>query len=422
MKKICAIIFIFSLSVIAKASDTEIINWDIIIKQAQEQNPSIIEAKLSLDNAEIAYRRSIGELFPEIGLSAGLSHNGSGDGASSKNLSYGINASLNIFDGFNDYNLMKQRNAELQAAKAKYNRAVSDIAFDLANAYINLMWAYETAALLERIRDRRAENREMLRLKYNSGNVDLGSLKRVIADVETAELDLRKSQRYIETASIALLSVLGRNSVDVILQTQERLPMTGRQIKKPNFARLIENIPEYIIAQYGVQSYEAQVKRAQSSWYPSINLSGAASRSNTRWEPSSDKTGWNAGISLSYSLFSGGKSVLDIESAKNNLKNSQNNFKSVGASLISKAVANFNNLLDAYESISVRSSYLEAAQVQAEISERKYVNGLSSYQDWYSIENDYINSQRQLLETRKSAAVSESQWRNFTGYGFFKLN
>ncbi|MDR3048382.1 MAG: TolC family protein [Elusimicrobiota bacterium] len=419
---ILSFIVLAAFSSISQAVVFETVDWDSIIRQAQEQNPSIIEAKISLDNAEIAYRRAIGELFPEIGLSAGLSQSGSDEREASKSLSYGISASLNIFNGFSNYYLIKQRNADLQSAKAKYNRAISDAAFDLANAYINLMWAYETVSLLETIRDRRSENKEMLNLKYNSGNVDLGSLKRVIADVETAQLDLRKAQRYIETASIALLSILGRNEINVILQTQERLPMNGRQIKKPNFAQVVENIPEYIIAKYSVESAKSQLNRTESSWYPSINMSAGISRSNDEWQLSSYNESWNAGISLNYSLFSGGKNILDIDSAKNNLKTAQNNFRAINYSLISKAVAAFNNLLDAYETISVRSSYLEASKTQAEISERKYVNGLSSYQDWYSIENDFINSQSKLLEARKSAAVIESQWRNFTGHGFFKLN
>jgi outer membrane protein TolC len=419
--KLYAIIFISFTFSSALFAETQMINWDIIIKQAQEQNPSILEAKLEFENADFAYKRAIGQLFPEIGLSASLSHSGADSGIYSKNFSYGFSANLNLFDGFNRHSVIKQRSAELESAKAKYKRTVSDIAFNLANAYINLMWAYETVSLLERIKDRRSENREMIQLKYNFGTVDLGSLKRVGADVEIAQLDLRKAQRYIETASAALLVVLGLELSDTILTTQERLPMTGRNIRKPEFSKLIVNIPEYIIARYSVEIYEAQLKKANSVWYPSLNASAGLSRSNNQFQPSSDNMSWNAALSLSYALFKGGADYYDAKSADNNFKIAQSNFKSIKNGLFSKAVSNFNDLLDAYESISVRSSYLAAAQTQAEISERKYVNGLSSYQDWYSIENDYISSQRQLLEVRRTAAAAEAQWRNFIGNGFFKI-
>ncbi|MDR0485407.1 MAG: hypothetical protein LBH29_01620, partial [Elusimicrobiota bacterium] len=60
----------------------------------------------------------------------------------------------------------------------------------------------------------------------------------------------------------------------------------------------------------------------------------------------------------------------------------------------------------------------EASQIQAEISERKYVNGLISYQDWYSIENDYINSQIQFLDAKRNSALEEVKWKKFKGDSF----
>lgn len=39
-------------------------------------------------------------------------------------------------------------------------------------------------------------------------------------------------------------------------------------------------------------------------------------------------------------------------------------------------------------------------------------------QDWYSIENDYINAQKTFLDAKKEAVLEKALWRNFIGEGF----
>lgn len=392
----------------------EKVNWEIIVKQTNDKNPAIQTAKLKLENAKQAYNRAFSGYMPDISL-RGSASQGESDDKFSRSYSYGLNASLSIFSGFETYSNVKQKSAELKAAQADYDRTVSDTAYEVATQYINLMWAYETVELSERILERRVENKDMIQLKYNSGNVDIGSLRRVEADVELTSYDLRKAKRYIETASAALLKAVGRND-DALLETDERLTLKERGISKPDYNRLITSIPEFLSAQYNIESYEAQASKAKSVWWPTISLSGSLGRYDNEWAP--DKDSWDAGLSVSYPLFGGGTKIADTKIAANLLKIAQQNLTGVSNALKSNAITYYNNLTDAIENIAVREYYLSAAQQQAEISQRKYVNGLSTYQDWYSIENDYISSQKTLLDTKKSAAAEKSKWHNFIGEGF----
>ncbi|MDR0617548.1 MAG: hypothetical protein LBG23_02100 [Endomicrobium sp.] len=51
---------------------------------------------------------------------------------------------------------------------------------------------------------------------------------------------------------------------------------------------------------------------------------------------------------------------------------------------------------------------------------KKYIKGLCTYYDWYSIENDYISAQQNLLDAKKTASIEEAKWLNFIGKGFDK--
>ncbi|MCL1972582.1 MAG: TolC family protein [Endomicrobia bacterium] len=392
----------------------EKINWDIIVKQTNDKNPSIQTAKLMLENAKYAYNRAFGGYMPNVSLRGDASQGENSNEKLYKSYSYGLNASLSIFSGFETYNDVRQRSAELKAAQASYDRAVSDAAYNVAAQYVNLMWAYETVALSKRILERRKENRDMIQLKYNSGNVDIGSLRRVEADVELSAFDLRSAQRYIQTASAALLQAIGRKD-DAVLETDERLALNERELSIPDYNQLITTIPEFLSARYNLSGYEAQAAKTKSIWWPSVSLSGGLGRSGNEWAP--DRNSWDAGLSLSYSLFTGTK-IIDTKVSANYLKIAEANLNSVSNTLKSSAISHFNSLSDAIEYIAAREYYLAASQLQAEISQRKYINGLSSYQDWYSIENDYITSQRAFLDSKRSAALEKARWYNFVGEGF----
>jgi outer membrane protein len=405
---LCPIIFFTASSALC-----EMVSRESVCAQTLKNNPSVIAAKLKVDNARLAYHRSLGEYLPVVSLSGSLRQSET-NGNYSRDNSFGLNASLSVFSGFETYNGVKIKSVELQSAQVSYDRAVSDAVYETLVQYVNLLWAYETAELSEKIYERRKENRDMIKLKYNSGNVDIGSLERVEADVEMAGYDLRKAKRYIETACAALLKAVGRSD-GAVLEPSEKIEIGEKEIENPDFNALVKELPEFLIADFSAEGAKFQVSKTKSAWLPDISVSGGVSRSGQDWFP--DVSGWNAGISISYALFNGGQTIADVKSAKNSAQIAQENLRDTLNSLKAKAVANYNSLADYYENVAVRERYLNASSLQAEISARKYVNGLTTYQDWYSIENDFISSQKSLLDAKKNAALEKAKWDNFLGKG-----
>ena len=414
MKKL--ILSLIAVGILSSQAFSEQITWDDAVKQALANNPSIQSAKLRLDNAQRSYNIAVGAFFPDISLKGSAGRSGN-DTSTSNSFSYGANASLSLFSGFETYNNVSQKSADLNAAQADYNRTISDVSYELATQYVNLMWAYQTVTLSKQIQARRIQNKEMINLKYNSGSVDIGSLRRVEADVETAAFDVRKAQRYVDTASAALSRALGRTGGEILEPVEKMdIPDADRSYPKPVFDTLVQKIPEYISAYYGAQSAGYAYAKAKSAWWPDISASAGVSRSGREWAPSDNS--WNIGLSISYPIFNGGQRLQNVNIAANQRDIVEQTFKDTVNLLKSQAIANFNSLTDAFENLTVRELYLEASRQQAEISQQKYINGLSSYRDWYSIENDYINSQTSLLDSKRSAIMARFKWQNFIGNGF----
>ena len=85
--------------------------------------------------------------------------------------------------------------------------------------------------------------------------------------------------------------------------------------------------------------------------------------------------------------------------------------------LLARLEATYDGYLTAAESVLTTQKYLEASGEQARIADVKYVNGLMSYQDWYIIENDYVNARKNLLNAQGGLATAEAAWKNLLGQG-----
>ncbi|MDR2772076.1 MAG: TolC family protein [Elusimicrobiota bacterium] len=412
--------FLFPLPIAAKK-----INWNFAAATTLENNSDIKSARIELENARFSYYSALGNFAPSINLNAGLSKSDNDmpqiDGSRafghnlSTNYSYGVSGNFSIFAGFSDYFQARLALFDLETAKAAYERTVSDIMYKAYSEYVNLMWAYERVDLVKKIRNKRIENRDMINLKYKSGNVDLGSLRRTEADMETANLDLRKALRNIETVSSALYAAMGVDG-DEILETDEQIPATQTPPAKPDFSSLIKEIPEYKIADYSLKTAEAQNKNAKSSFLPNISISASLNQNNPDKPQSQDAVNsWSANLTASYPLFNGMQDLMFAKISANKYEAAKSKLKQTLLSLKAQSIGEYNAVLDAFETINLRVLYLQAAQLQSEISDRKYINGLSSYQDWYMIDNDYIGAQNNLLEAKRAAALQMARWLNFIG-------
>jgi outer membrane protein TolC len=397
----------------------ETIDISTVEEQTIKNNSLLKAAQLDLNIAKQEYESTFSLFLPKVIFSGRVSDTKNGLQSSNTIRDYylELEGSLSLFEGFSSYNELKEKSAKLKIAQAFYNRAVADVRYNVYVCYINLMWAYETVSLLEKIKEQRKENRDLIQLKYNSGNVDIGSLKRGDADVALAEYNLEKAKRNIQTANKALLNAIGRTD-EALLEPTEQLLHKGETFCEPNYNNLIMTIPEFLQAKYNLEMYKSISSKIKGHWLPSVNLSGNVGKNDLHWVPEAQN--WTAGLTVSYPLFTGGKRYIDVKITSNQVKAASYKLTDTINYLKSKAIENYNGLVDACQIIATRTFYVEASKLQSEISTKKYVNGLCTYYDWYSIENDYIIAQQNLLDAKKTASLVEAKWLNFIGKGFDK--
>ncbi|MDR1104019.1 MAG: TolC family protein, partial [Endomicrobium sp.] len=152
----------------------------------------------------------------------------------------------------------------------------------------------------------------------------------------------------------------------------------------------------------------------KGQWLPSIDLTGQINRH--RYDKTWDENkSWGAALNLSYPLFSGGKRFFDTKSSAAQEKIAAEDFRNTKNVLKLNAIQFYNNWVNDYEILTVGNFYLESCKLQTDIAKRKYINGLISYEDWYTIEDSYITYQKNMLAYRQKAISSKIAWIRFLG-------
>jgi outer membrane protein TolC len=176
----------------------------------------------------------------------------------------------------------------------------------------------------------------------------------------------------------------------------------------PDFKTLCHSTFSYVLAKLQVSSAQAQVTSARGAFFPSLNANGSMSRSGSDWVP--NQPSWGAGLSLSFPLFEGGQRLYSFESAKANRDAAKVALTSAELDAAYSLENTYWNFRNAAESTLVQTKYLEAAQLQEEVANAQYANGLLSYQDWNLVENTLISRQKSNLQAQLAAKAAEASW------------
>jgi outer membrane protein len=386
------------------------LTWGEAVTPAEKNNNELISARKDLEASEWTYRKSYSVFLPQLSASVGLSNSQSTtSGAWSDSYSYGLSASQSLFRGMQGIYSIQSAYASLEYQKASLRSTRASLFYELRSAFLNLLVAQENIKLLEEILKQRQKNSQLIQLRYESGKEDKGNLMTTQADEKEAEHDLSSAKRDLKLAQLKLSQML-----DLEVKSVEE-PNASAKPAEANFDELLKDTPAYVIAQKQLEAAELSQKASISGFLPSLSLSGSYRKSGDDWPPDTSSKSWS--LSLSYSFFPGGSNVAEraIEGAQ--LDAAREDFAQSVKDLRYSLEEAFQNYEDAIEALGVVEVSLAASQERAKITEVKYLNGLTGYDEWYRIENTYIQAQKSMLTSRKSALLAEALWhKTYGGY------
>jgi hypothetical protein len=401
--KILHIVSILFFMLYERSFAIKMISWDIIkTKILSSNNEEIIIAQLNLDNSVKLYNKLAHEYIPKISFKSQYIYN-----LKKQYINHFDILFEDLFD-LHKYINKKKAYIDIKIKKNIYKRTVSNAIYTARKMYIDLIYAYDSIELLEKIKKQMDNNMAILNLKYKSGFVDLVCLKKTEADILKINYEINKLKRHIKIISKKLKNITKEESEEVYKPTEK---LTGEElIHKPNYNdtnNVIIKSPEFAIAKNELKKTKLLKLKSKSRFIPKISVSYKIPLFNIEK--------YTFEISAAYFILDGLKSLNEKEINTNNLKIAKNELKKTIKSLHEKSTEYYANIIDAYDDIKINENYLHVLKLQSEISLKKYLNGMTDFDTWCKNEKEYFDYQIKNINVKKFFCLLISEWENFIG-------
>lgn len=379
---------------------------------AEENAPDVVTARGNVRSSGAGVRAAWGSFLPTLGTSATYGASSS-DGPSrtdpitgeiisgnqsSRSLSVGGNASIDLFTGFS-------RGANLSAARANRTEAEAALIFQQSQSALNTTNRFLEAlqgADLVRVRNdaiRRAQE------KLAIANAKLATRATTIADSLQAVVDLTRSQlqlltdeRNLAGAEANLARLVGMDGRVAAVSDSSLFRIAAIGDTAALMAEAQDRAPSVVRSAALVRSARANVAITRATYLPRVSLS-----SGTSWGGSNqnDFTLFNnrsVNVSLSWSLFNGFGRERDMVTRQVALDaavaREADERRRVGAELTSQLAA----LSAAEQRARLTALNLETARATVRVQTERYRLG--------SINIEQLNQAQDALSNAESDAVS----------------
>ncbi|WP_345213488.1 TolC family protein [Mucilaginibacter gynuensis] len=190
-----------------------------IINDAQSKNPSVLASQINKRLAEINLRQVKATRYPQISVTSGYtisdSKNPSGFARvqNSKGFNYGLTASINIFDGFNQWR--RERNAKLQInnAELSYKQTQQNIEAIVSNFYISYSSGLDLIKLGQTNVTLAKHNLDLSLEKYRLGNITPLEIREAQRNYLDAQSRFSAAQYQSKMAEVTLKQIT--NSINI---------------------------------------------------------------------------------------------------------------------------------------------------------------------------------------------------------------
>ncbi|MGE3260147.1 MAG: TolC family protein [Bacteriovoracia bacterium] len=410
--------FVVTLLLITLPAQAQTISWQEAVALAQKNNPelSAAEATLRANAAQVGSARA--GFLPKVtgSLSATRANSVSGNTSLPPSNSYAatLTGSQNLFAGFQDAARVRQAEANTAAAEAEAQAVKARLSYELKTSFEGLLYAQEYRALTQEIIKRRRDNLRLVQLRFESGRENKGSVLLSQSYLSQAEFDGLQAENTKRSTGADFSRTLGMEPDDALIITGAVPVAEPGEIS--NFQPIALASPTYLQARAQEAAANAGIGIAKSGFFPSLDLSGTFGRSSNTFFPQAPNR-WQTGLTLTFPFFNGGRDLYATKAAAATWEAASLRAEDSGRSQTAELTQAFTAYQEAAAKLKVDEGFRNAATVRAEIARTKYNNGLLSFEDWDTIENDLITRQKTHLQSKRARVVAEAAWEQAQGKG-----
>lgn len=442
MKYLTAILFIM----ISFTSYAQERKWTLTecMKYGLEHSPkrSKQEAQNSIYNQN--YLQAIGRLLPSVNANTSASFNfGRGLDAETNSYTnvnsfsnnYNLYSSLTLFDGLGNINKVKMQKVSKLMGKHQLEYTEDMIAFDVMEAFYNVLYNIERVKLVEQELAGSSANLQQVQRMMELGVKGFPEVAEMKAQ-EAANMYKVTQQKNILAIGIILLKEKMNFPIDETFEIEDSDPVTIITKSEESAYTIFEQaktfLPQALVAEASVQVQKLAYKAAKGGIFPSIAVEGGYSTNFSRYMDGSEyssfsyqfknKMGRYIGFTLSIPIFNGFSRMAEIKRGKAQViiaQTEQEETLRLLYSGIEQAVADMNGQVDEYYQAKKQTEAMEIAQ---QVHERKFAEGLISAIELYTSANRLLLARAEELNARLKFQLKYELVQYYKGQPFITKN
>lgn len=295
-----------------------------------------------------------------------------------------------------------------------------DIVIDVANAYMNILYAKNNLNIQQQNVARNKENYDISKNKEMIGYVGASDLNRWVAELANANINLNTAYANLRSAKFQLNQLLDRpisEPVEVekttleesmLLVTDSRTGFVDSYGRLEKFANFLvdyskTHLPELDQINLSMAIQKRTLKwRERALYMPSAQVSGDFNQILQKWQvpdafqPQDNVNTWSIGLGASLPIFQGNKRKKEIEKSKLTVLQTQDTRKNIQNQLELRIRANL-------ETVGASYSQMELSQTAADASRKNFEIVQDAYSAGQATVTTLIDAQNNALQTELGA-------------------
>ncbi len=268
----------FSLSYAQKA-------WTLqeCIDYALEHNLNIKQQQLNAKVADVNLREARMASLPNLNASVTNGYNfgrsidpytNSFVTTNISNTRFSLSTGLTLFNGFQIYNNVQQQKQLVQASKFDLEVSKNDIGLQIANAYLQVLFAKELVKTRDEqlvVSETQLQRQEKF---FRAGTVAESAVLDLEAQLANDELNLVNAENQLKMAKVTLFQLLYLNpdSNEVAKPTIDSIPDAGVSSVDQLYLTYLTKAPEVQAADHRMKANYYAFKQARGAYMPRISL------------------------------------------------------------------------------------------------------------------------------------------------------
>jgi outer membrane protein len=396
------------------------------IELAQQNNPSMVQARGQVRTSEYNLKAGYASFLPS--LSATLGQSSSGGQVQNPNgqivpysqpTTYrtGLSSSLQLFDGGRRFFEVDQDKANITASEAGVVTQSFNVALQVKTQYNAVLAARESEAAAQAALKEADEQLQAAVARVAAGAATMSDSLRAVVQVGNAQIQLLTAQNNEQAASASLTRLVGAGHP----VTADPADTLDKPLTTPDSALLVSFAaqgPAVKQAQAQLVAANAGVKSAKTAYLPTINLSYSYSgngKDQFYGLGNGMLYGHNLGLSLNFPIFnqlSRENSVVQAEVNADNARASLRDAELLSQSNLVNWIGQFHT---ADKRIQIDQVSIAAAEEDLRVQQQRYALGASTLLEVLTSESALNTARLQLIQDRQSYRLARAQIESIIG-------